>query len=729
MENLNERGIIGTDVLDKYNASIDFQNKTIRWRIDNQEQVTPFQEQENVELGDSQTLQQFKIVREELNNGNLHPEETEVFNKLLNKYEQLFSKDPGKIVEYECQIKTIPGNPIYQKPYPIPISKLEKMNKEITRMLTLGIIEPSDSPWSSPIVGVEKKNGEVRICLDARKINTRIIPDRERPTNIEEIMMKFQGAKYLSSIDLTAGYWQCPLKKECREVTAFLYRSRNYQFKVLPFGLINSVAEFQKILDKILGAEVLQFTAVYVDDIHITSTTFEEHMKHLEKIFRRFQQYNVKINLEKSQFLCNQIIFLRHVMSEKGLTMDPDKIKTIQEFQEPRNKKQVQSFLGFINFYRQYIRDLSKFTTVLSQLTKKGATWEWNSEQKEAFQTIKKQFLEDIIIEYPDFNKEFYLATDASKTHLGAELFQIDDKGRHKTLGFASRKLKEPERYYYTTELELLAIVFGCTKYRNYILGYKVNILTDHKALTFLNQCRLLNARLMRWAIKLQEFHLQIKQIQGKNNIGADTLTRYPQSSEDHENQGTIICINRILNNHYRKALLQQFKCIQVIQDQDPEFTIIRDRIKTQTTNRYKINQGLLFFIDKNKKEKLMIPKAMVKNLVTETHELFGHFGTAKVHDMLKKEYQIHKMYHTIKQIVKRCDICQKSKIPNKISRGPLLPNIPDGPRERISLDLMGPLPRGQLGNQYILVLLDLSQNTSKYTLSGEERPVIYCES
>lgn len=149
---------------------------------------------------------------------------------------------------------------------------------EIKRMLQLNIIEPSSSPWSSPVVGIEKKNGDVRVCIDERKINTLIIPDRKSPTNMDEIICKFQGSKYLSTIDLTAGYWLCVLKKEVREITAFLYRGRNYQFQVLLFGLINSVAEFQKILDRILGPEILQFAAIYVDDIHIMSSSFNEHI-------------------------------------------------------------------------------------------------------------------------------------------------------------------------------------------------------------------------------------------------------------------------------------------------------------------------------------------------------------------------------------------------------------------------------------------------------------------
>jgi len=154
--------------------------------------------------------------------------------------------------------------PIYQKPYPIPVSKAIRIDQEIQRMIDLGIIEHSNSPWSSPMVGVEKKNGDVRVCLDARRINSRIITDLERPMNMKDIMNKFRGVKYLSSIDLTAGYWQCLLKKECREITAFLHKGRNYHYKALPFGLINSVAEFQKILDIVLGPEILQFVAIYM---------------------------------------------------------------------------------------------------------------------------------------------------------------------------------------------------------------------------------------------------------------------------------------------------------------------------------------------------------------------------------------------------------------------------------------------------------------------------------
>ena len=576
-------------------------------------------------------------------------------------------------------------------------------------MLDLQIIEKSTSPWSSPIVCIEKKNGDIRLCLDARKINTVIIPDRECPTNMDDTLIKFQGMKYLSSIDLTAGYWQCPLKKKCREITAFLHKGRNYQFKVLPFGLINSVAEFQKVLDQVLGPEVLQFAAIYVDDIHITSTSFEEHMYHLEQIFKKFEQHNITINRKKSQFLKNQVVFLGHIISKKGISMDPDKIQTIKNFQPPKTKKQVQAFIGFINFYRKFIRDLSQDTGHLSKLTKKDTKWVWGTTQQQAFENIKQKFLEDIIIQFPDFQREFHLNTDASTTHLGAELYQITDQGEHQTLSFASRTLKPTEQNHNTTELELLAIVFACKKFRNYLLGNKVKIFTDHHALTFLNTCQLLNARLIRWATYLQEFQLEIIHIPGKENIGADTLTRYPQSPTDNPTtREKTIVINKLSLLDYSNDLKERFKNIEVLQKEDEHIKKLRSRVTQRSDHNLLIHQNLLFRQSPNGEYQLLIPEILIKPLVEETHKIYGHCGTYKTFKLLQQNHQFKNMYCNIKRIIKVCDLCQKAKISNIVARGPTLSLLPAKPLEMVSVDLMGPLPRSQGGCKYILAVLDI---------------------
>ncbi|XP_022180235.1 uncharacterized protein LOC111040601, partial [Myzus persicae] len=232
VENLNEKGIIGADILRKYSAQIKFSEQTVQFKIDKITHTIPFASQKPRLIDSKEHILNVEIHENpEDNQITLTNDEKQMFVSLLNKYEGIFSNQPGKIQEFQCQIRVKPGDPIHQRQYPIPISRIPRVDAEIQRMLTLGIIEKSTSPWSSPIVCIEKKNGELRLCLDARKINTVIIPDRECPTNLEETLMKFQGMKYLSSIDLTAGYWQCPLRKDCREITAFLHRGRNYQFR------------------------------------------------------------------------------------------------------------------------------------------------------------------------------------------------------------------------------------------------------------------------------------------------------------------------------------------------------------------------------------------------------------------------------------------------------------------------------------------------------------------
>lgn len=719
VENLNEKGIIGADILQQYNARINFKDQTVIWDFDKKTHTTSFANIEPKIITEDQHLHKIQMIdSNETYDHHADKQQNEEILQLLDQYQNIFSNNPGKISKYQCQIKIKEGEPIYQKPYPIPMVKMAKMNMEIQRMLDLGIIEKSTSPWSSPVVGIEKKNGDIRICIDARKINQRIIPDRECPMNIEEILMKFEGAKFLSSIDLTAGYWQCPLKPECREITAFLYQGRNYQYKVLPFGLINSVAEFQKILDKVLGPEILNFVAVYVDDIHIMSKSFSEHINHLEQIFRKFSEHNVKINIKKSQFLQSQILFLGHVISKDGIQMDPDKIKAIQNFQPPKTRKQIQSFLGFINFYRKYIRDLSEQTSKLSDLLKKGTPWNWTDQHQTTFMEIKELFLKDIIIQYPNFNEDFYISTDASRTAIGAELFQFDNKGNHKTLGFISRTLQGAEKNYHTTELELLAIIYACKKFRNYILGYPTKIMTDHKALIFLKQCKLLNARLTRWAITIQEYNLEVIHIPGKENIGADTLTRYPQSEEDDDqNYKTQITINKLMLHEYSKELQQQLTHLDQLQRKDPRLSKIINRIYSKTEKHFTMHNNLLYSVRKNEL-RVMIPDAVKHQLTTETHIYFGHVGAYKVYHALKHKYQFKDMYNTIKRITRSCDLCQKSKINTQNTRGPTISLIPSEPRELISLDLMGPLPRGQLNMKHILALLDtFSKHVKLYAL------------
>lgn len=530
---LNEGGIIGNDFLETHKAIVDFGDKTVTITVEQNELKIPFINKSNGAPMHLKTVQT-GISKEPIRPRgiNIHSRlEQKYPDKILKTFSTVFRNEPCKIKNYQCRIKLKNDIPICVKPYPIPIAKQEAVNKEVERMLSMGIIERSRSPYSIPIVPVFKKNGEVRLCLDARKINEQIIMDCKRPLTIDLIMAKFRNVKYISTLDLRSGYWQVPLAEESRAPCSFLINGRNFSYTRLPFGLCISGAEFQKAMDRVLGHLTREFVTIYVDDILITSSSLEEHYEHIHTVLAKFMEHNVTVNLDKCQFFKSEARFLGHIISNQGVKMDKSKIETVKNFKAPNNKKELQSFLGFINFYRRFIDKFAHIIEPLIELVRKDTKWVWNNHHQKAFEDTKSTFLQEVTISFPDFSQPFYLNTDASTVAIGGELFQKINGERH-TLGYASRTLKPAETRYTTTEQEALAIVHCCAKFRQYIIGHKIIAQTDHHALTFIRKCRLTSGRLTRWSLALQEYDLVIEYIPGRLNIAADTLTRYPRIND-----------------------------------------------------------------------------------------------------------------------------------------------------------------------------------------------------
>lgn len=234
-------------------------------------------------------------------------------------------------------------------------TKQKAVEDEVNRTIKLGIIERSKSPYSIPIVPVFKKNGEVRLCLDARKVNDKIIPDHKCPMPIDKIMTRFRNLKCISTLELRSGYWQIGLDKSSRAPCPFLLNGRNYSFTGMPFGLNISGSEFPKRTDHVHCQFLQSFVAIYIDDLLIISQNANEHYRHSRKVLEKFKEYNVRVNLVKCQFFKSEVTFLSHIISEKGIRMDQEKIQTVQDIKTQTKKREVQSYLGFIHFYRKYI--------------------------------------------------------------------------------------------------------------------------------------------------------------------------------------------------------------------------------------------------------------------------------------------------------------------------------------------------------------------------------------
>lgn len=472
----------------------------------------------------------------------LNPEEKTKILKLIKEFSDIFYNEDTSLTftnKIKHQIRTSDEIPVYSKSYRYPFIHKQEVQNQISKMLDQKIIRPSNSPWSSPIWVVPKKadasgKQKWRVVVDFRKLNEKTIDDKYPLPNITDLLDKLGKCQYFTTLDLASGFHQIEMCEQDIEKTAFSTDHGHYEFLRMPFGLKNAPATFQRVMDNILRGLQNEKCAVYLDDIIVYSTSLQEHIERLKDVFQRLRESNLKIQLDKSEFLRKEVAYLGHIVTPEGVKPNPDKVKAIKNYPIPKTTKQIKGFLGLLGYYRRFINNFAKITKPLSKCLKKGAIIEHNQEFIECFETCKNLLINEPILQYPDFEKPFNLTTDASNVAIGAVLSQ-GPVGHDLPIAYASRTLNDSEQNYSVIEKELLAIVWATKYFRPYLFGRKFNVICDHKPLQWLFSLKDPNSKLLRWRIKLEEFDYKITYKKGKLNTNADALSRVEIHTKETE--------------------------------------------------------------------------------------------------------------------------------------------------------------------------------------------------
>lgn len=595
------------------------------------------------------------------------------------------------------------AQPIKQRHYPISPAIQSLMYVELDRMLQMGVIERSQSPWNSPISVARKPNGKVRLCLDARALNGVTTKDAYPMPNIDGILSRLKDTHIISSVDLKDAFWQIGLTEASKEKTAFSVPGRpHYQFRRMPFGLCNSAQTMCRLMDMVIPSELREHVFVYIDDLLIVSADMETHFLRLRQVAESLRKANLTINVEKSKFLLKSITYLGHIVGGGCLKADPERVRAVFEYPTPKTIRQVRSFLGMAGWYRRFIANFSAISAPITDLLGNNKKLNWTPQAQSSFETLKEKLTSAPVLTHPDFSRPFYIQCDASITGVGAVLYQLDSEGHERPIAYMSKKLNSAQRNYTITELECLAAVLSIKKFRGYVEGMEFTVITDHASLKWLMGQKDLSGRLARWSLKLQGFNFTIEHRKGSENIVPDALSRIEIESISLPEK--VLDIDLASPHFEDEEYVNLRETITLNSHRLPDLKIIDKKV-------YKRNEFASGDLQVDSTIwKLWVPEAMRLPLIKSAHlpPMAAHCGIGKTLERLKRFFYWPGITVDVRNTIKECETCSETKAPNITLRPPMGQQMSsERPFQFIYSDLLGPYPRSRKGNTYILVVLD----------------------
>ena len=418
--------------------------------------------------------------------------------------------------------------PIKQAAYRQSPMKQQVIRDNVRKLLQNNLIQPSNSPWSSPVVLVMKHSGEWRMCIDYRKLNARTRKDAYPIPLIEDCLNMCKDADFLTLIDIKDAYHHVEMDPASRPLTAFVTPDGLYEWLRMPFGLCNAPATFQRYVNNALQGLAGRSCAAFFDDcIVFTKGTLQQHMEQVTQVLERLAQHGLEASYKKCKFAYRELIFVGHLVRKGTIRPDPAKLEAVSKFPEPKNLSQLKSFMGLANYYHKFIRGFALISRPLYALTRKDVPFNWTPQCVAAFETLKRALLSAPCLYAPNLRLPFILQTDASGEGIAAVLTQEVDGEEH-PIAYISRQLSKAEQNYSPTEWECLAVVWAVGQFQHYLIDAPFTIVTDHAALKWLPTKKFENTRIMRWSMKLAEYTYTVQHRPGKGNANADALSRCP---------------------------------------------------------------------------------------------------------------------------------------------------------------------------------------------------------
>ncbi|RFU81252.1 hypothetical protein TARUN_954, partial [Trichoderma arundinaceum] len=639
-------------------------------------------------------LQEAKIKEEDT------PEEERLkrIPRQYRKYKKLYNKvleeglPPHTEWDHEIVLKD-GASPKFHKIYNLSETELKTLREWIKEQLQKGYIRVSKSPAGYPIIFVPKKDGKLRLVIDYRQLNDITIKDRTPLPLITEIRERLQGMNWFTALDLKGAYELTRMKKGHEWMTAFRTRYGLYEYLVMPQGLTNAPASFQKRINHVLKEYLDEFVIAYIDDILIFSKTLEEHEEHVHKVLQKLQDAKLLVNPEKCAFHTQRVEFLGHIISPGEIRMDPKKLEAVKTWEPPKNVKDVQSFLGFANYYRRFIRNFAQIAAPLSDLTKKDRKFLWGPDVNQAFERLKNALISEPVLVMFDPTKEIEIETDASDFAIGGVIGQRNEEGKLRPIAFFSKKLHGPELRYATYDKEFMAIVAAFKEWRHYCHGsmYKIKVFTDHRNITYFATTQVLSKRQTGYFEFLSQFDYQIIHCKGTENGRADALSRKAELfQETPEVIAQVIHLNE--QGHYEQktiATIFRFEEYNPVDEEIKEY--VKNWNQDQFPEESSLHNGLPMINDK-----IWVPEELRRKVVraVHVHPLHGHKGIRKTKEQVQRYYTFDGIKKQVQHVVSHCDLCQRAKAGRHKPYGLLQPlPVPERPWESISFDHITKLP------------------------------------